>query len=64
MAAKRTLDRFFAPVSVQKPRVEPSDGTEQSTNATYPFPVPNFPTDIKERLCFVPAAEGREVNEI
>lgn len=63
MSKKRTLDNFFTPKAQpnKKPRLESSEAP--SNHSTYPFPIPQFPPDIVDGLGFVPATEGRAIND-
>ncbi|QDS68337.1 hypothetical protein FKW77_010703 [Venturia effusa] len=63
MSKKRTLDSFFSPKAQvhKKPRLESKEAP--SNHATYPFPVPQFPPDMIDSLGFVPATEGRAIND-
>lgn len=64
MSKKRTLDNFFTPKaqpSNKKPRLESSK--PPSNHSTYPFPIPQFPPDIVDGLGFVPATEGKAIDD-
>lgn len=75
--AKRpqTLDAFFSPPPTKRSRVETEHqaGTQPeapgdlaryvSKHHTYPFAIPFLPPEISEILNFVPAAEGRVIND-
>lgn len=63
MSKKRTLDNFFAPKpqSNKKQRLESTEAP--SNHETYPFPLPQFPPHIIDALGFVPATEGKEIND-
>jgi len=72
MSKKQTLDSFFQPTSPKRPRrsngnVNSDKNTASdlptSYHATYPYPVPQFPSYIANALSDVPAAEGKEVND-
>jgi len=56
MSKRRTLDGFFMPAQSKRPKVQ-SD-KDASEHPTYPFPIPQLPPDISDRLGFAPAAEG------
>lgn len=65
----RTLDGFFAPQTTKKPKytLEEAPRTEipeppSSKHPTYPLAVPDLPFELREILNFVPAAEGRVIN--
>lgn len=76
--AKRNgvLDNFFSPPTAKRQRLETTASEHQvgetdspqvtdgrSDHKTYPFPLPFFPTDIRETLNFVPASEGQVIND-
>lgn len=72
MAQKRTLENFFSPITQKKARVNDDDEPRQiknesitpaSNHATYPFPIPDFPSYISDQLTKVPAVEGKEIND-
>lgn len=70
MAKKRTLETFFSPISQKKarisevtPRHHSNESIPASNHATYPFPVPDLPSNISDQLTKVPAAEGKEIND-
>lgn len=74
MSKKRTLDSFFASSSLKRTRVTEVNRTEPtakspsqtdlptSNHPTYPYPVPHFPQFIANALSYVPAVEGKEIN--
>lgn len=64
----RTLDSFFTPPPTKKSRIVNPDNasnaaTPQSTHPTYPFAVPQLPTEVVDILNFSPAAEARAIND-
>jgi len=75
--AKRTLDSFFETPTQKKRHIEASDSTQESPTAgrspqsdlppsnhsTYPFPVPQLPTEVTAALSSVPAVEGKVIND-
>ncbi|CZT22839.1 related to DNA repair family protein [Ramularia collo-cygni] len=64
----RTLDSFFAPHAVKKSKLVSEELSEtaiiqqNSRHATYPFAIPELPLELREMLNFVPATEGRVMN--
>lgn len=58
---KRTLDGFFTPLQANK-RTKISTA-DTSNHSTYPFPIPQLPTEITDALGFAPAAEGEVIND-
>lgn len=65
----RTLDSFFSPPATK--RTKPShDGAFDAANPqqssskhpSYPLDIPALPTELREMLNFVPATEGRAIN--
>lgn len=70
MTTKRTLENFFSPVKVKKPRLSEVDLTSSeadvppSVHGTYPFPVPDFPSGIRNALAAeTPASDGKAIND-
>lgn len=62
--AKRTLDSFFSPVQAKKPRISTTPSSKDASHhATYPFPVPQLPSQIMDTLGFAPAVEGRVIDD-
>lgn len=69
----RTLDSFFGTPASKKPK--PEDGREEqekavdisnqdvTSHSTYPFSLPQLPSSIREMLNFVPASDGRVIND-
>ncbi len=67
----RTLDSFFSPPAVKRPRQDENHGHDDGANGeappsdqlsrhpTYPFPIPHLPSGIIDVLNFAPAEEGR-----
>lgn len=62
LGKKRTLNSFFQPKEPKKPRLSESE-KPASTHETYPFPVPQFPTEICSTLGFCPATEPEVLNK-
>lgn len=66
----RTLDSFFGapPSKKSKPAVEEGHDLERSgdhdvsSHPSYPFSLPHLPSSIRETLNFVPASDGRGIN--
>ena len=70
MAAKRTIDNFFQPSTAKKARMlEPASCPTEtigpsSDHSTYPFPVPDFPSTIRDILSSeLPASSAKEIND-
>lgn len=63
MARKRTLETFFSPLpATKKARSDHDDVSNHASNhPTYPFPIPNLPPSIGDRLTAAPAAAGRAI---
>ena len=72
----RTLDAFFSPPASKKARTEDSQTAPTSTankdetspsrltkHPTYPFALPQLPTEINDLLNFAPASEGRVIRD-
>ncbi|KAI9714046.1 MAG: hypothetical protein M1820_000776 [Bogoriella megaspora] len=59
---KRTIDGFFKPNQPKSHAVEASTDLP-SKHETYPFPVAQLPAPITDDLGFVPAMEGRPIND-
>ncbi|KAF2109402.1 hypothetical protein BDV96DRAFT_585521 [Lophiotrema nucula] len=57
------LEAFFKPTAAQakKPKYEAS--LEKSTHAAYPHPIPHLPLPFKDQLGFVPAEDGKVLNQ-
>ena len=79
MSKKRTLDSFFqssAPKRAQLvndghvPKVQQTSEanvgaeTPSSNHSTYPHPIPCFPLHLVNALSEVPAADGKEINNL
>lgn len=70
MSAKRprTIDSFFNSPPGKRSKgdafsSQTLDLADASNHFTYPFPIPNLPAQIKEKLDFVPATEGLVIND-
>ena len=70
MATKRTLENFFQPSTTKKARIlgPISNPTEpngpDSDHSTYPFPVPDFPSSLRDTLSSeLPASSGKAIND-
>ena len=77
MAKKRTLDSFFETPTQKKRHIEALDSTQEaptadrpphsdlppSNHSTYPFPVPQLPSEVTAALSSVPAVEGKVIND-
>ncbi|CAK4032378.1 related to DNA repair family [Lecanosticta acicola] len=72
--SKRTLDSFFTPQVTKKAKPDSQDDTldslatddttrELSAHSTYPFSIPHLPPSVREILNFVPATDGRIIND-
>ncbi|KAF2436397.1 hypothetical protein EJ08DRAFT_578190 [Tothia fuscella] len=61
MPAKRSLDAFFTPTQ-KKLRLEESS-KPKSNHPTYPYPIPELPPTLVESLGFVPAVDGKPIND-
>lgn len=74
----RTLDSFFSPppskrakgvqsAAEDEKRDQPQDTSNASTldsrHATYPHPIVHLPAGLRDALNFVPAQEGRTIND-
>lgn len=64
----RTLDAFFKPPPTKRSKIANDDKPEtrnapKSTHPTYPFSLPQLPTEIVEILNFCPAEEARAIND-
>ncbi|EME50289.1 hypothetical protein DOTSEDRAFT_119196 [Dothistroma septosporum NZE10] len=57
----RTIDAFFSPPPTKRSKATANE--EDSKHATYPFSVPHLPPDLRELLNFVPATEGRVIDD-
>ena len=71
MAAKRTLDSFFQPSTAKKARILEPDSCPTETkgpysnHSTYPFPIPDFASNIRDILSSeLPASSGKEINDL
>ncbi|KAI4153357.1 MAG: hypothetical protein L6R39_001596 [Caloplaca ligustica] len=70
MPKKRALTEFFLPTSQKKSRISPpptcsppTGANNPSSHPTYPFPVPQLPAYIHDKLSESPSAEGQAIND-
>lgn len=62
--SKRTLDSFFSPSIVKKPRIDTLPSTENASHhSSYPYSVPQLPPQIQDALGFAPEQEGKAIND-
>ncbi|GAB7357266.1 hypothetical protein MBLNU459_g8239t1 [Dothideomycetes sp. NU459] len=62
--SKRTLDGFFSPAQSKKQRIETTPSTQDATcHITYPYPIPQLPSQVTDILGFAPAVEGKVIDD-